>query len=100
MAPAVATHSSLNVPSKTRYPAKGMMSSEGSGMQADSIAIRMAMPPYPVTAMTDLMKTKRMARSFSVIHFTLFRHWKNVAWEQRRDLFQCSGYLRRERYSS
>ena len=44
MAPAVASQSSLNVPWETRYPPKGMINSEGSGMQADSIAIKSVMP--------------------------------------------------------
>src|SRR3974377_725071 len=44
-----------------------MISSEGSGMQADSIAMRKAIPAYPVTAMVDLMKTNKTARIFSVM---------------------------------
>ena len=37
-------------------------------MQADSIAISNAMPAYPVTPMTDLMKRKMTARIFSVMN--------------------------------
>jgi hypothetical protein len=44
-----------------------MISSDGNGMQADSMAIKMVMPPYPVAAIRDLMKTKSMPRIFSVI---------------------------------
>jgi hypothetical protein len=44
-----------------------MISSEGRGMQADSIAIRMAIPEYPVAETTVLMKTKIAAKSFSVM---------------------------------
>jgi hypothetical protein len=44
-----------------------MISSEGKGMHADSIAIRIAMPAYPVVATTLLMKMKTIARIRSVI---------------------------------
>jgi hypothetical protein len=44
-----------------------MISSEGSGMHADSIAMRRVMPPYPVAAITDLMNRKRAARMLSVM---------------------------------
>jgi len=44
MAPAVATHSRVKRPCATRYPENGMMTSDGSGMQADSIAMRMTTP--------------------------------------------------------
>src|ERR1700685_2577459 len=44
-----------------------MISSEGSGMHADSIAISRAMPVYPVALITELMNRKMTARSFSVI---------------------------------
>jgi len=67
MTPTVATHNSRNVPSYTRYPANGMINSEGSGMHADSIAMRITIPPYPVAAITDLMKTKTTARILSVM---------------------------------
>ena len=45
MAPAVATQSRFIEPSYTRYPANGMINSDGKGMHADSIAINMATPP-------------------------------------------------------
>jgi hypothetical protein len=44
-----------------------MISSEGKGMQADSIAMRRAIPPYPVAAITDFMKRNRTARILSVM---------------------------------
>ena len=45
MAPASPQPKRVNLPAGTRLPAKGMITSEGSGMQALSIAIRPAMPP-------------------------------------------------------
>jgi hypothetical protein len=63
----VAAQNKFIEPSKTRYPAKGMINSEGRGMQADSIAIRRDNPTYPVMAMTEWMNTKRMPRIFSVM---------------------------------
>src|SRR5438477_1028624 len=45
-----------------------MINSEGSGMHADLIAMRITIPPYPVAAITDLMKTKTTARIFSVMN--------------------------------
>src|SRR5437868_14449291 len=67
IAPTVATHNSRNVPSYTRYPANGMINSEGSGMHADSTAMRITIPLYPVAAITDLMKTKTPASIPSVM---------------------------------
>jgi hypothetical protein len=46
----------LKCPVYTRYPANGMMISDGSGMQADSIAMRATMPAYPNVPMTWVMK--------------------------------------------
>src|SRR5471030_2281357 len=56
MAPAVAAATRLKSPSETRYPANGMMISEGSGMQADSIAIISTMPPSPRAEIVATMK--------------------------------------------
>src|SRR2546430_4992117 len=67
MAPGVAPQNRFILPSSTKYPAKGRMSSEGREIHADSIAIKMAMPPYPVRPITDLMKTKTAARIFSIM---------------------------------
>jgi hypothetical protein len=36
-------------------------------MHADSIAMRITIPPYPVAAITDLMKTKTTARILSIM---------------------------------
>ena len=41
----VATQKRLKRPVYTRYPLNGMMTSEGSGMQADSMAMSSTMPP-------------------------------------------------------
>jgi hypothetical protein len=57
--PAVAAAIRPKWPWEARYPAKGMMISEGSGMQADSIAIIRATPKRPVAAMVAMMKPAR-----------------------------------------
>src|SRR5208282_910411 len=44
-----------------------MISSEGSGMHADSIAMSNAIPEYPVAATSELMKPKSKVRIFSVM---------------------------------
>src|SRR5216683_2403319 len=64
-APAVATNKRLNRPVDTRYPAKGMMISEGRGMQADSMLIRAITPRYPAFEMTAIMKPASVEIIFS-----------------------------------
>ena len=59
-----------------------MINSEGSGIHADSIAISSAIPAYPVAAMILLMKTKRMARIFSVIGEAVASYQYRVASKQ------------------
>ena len=44
-APAIATSQIEKRPVDARYPAKGMITSEGKGMHADSTAISNTMPP-------------------------------------------------------
>src|ERR1700748_192339 len=51
-----------------------MITSEGSGMHADSIAISKATPRYPVVEMTPMMKTERVSIIFAIIRrLKLFR---------------------------
>src|SRR3954466_741630 len=52
MAPASAASQRLKRPTCTRNPAYGMISSDGSGMHADSIAISSATPGYPNVEIT------------------------------------------------
>src|SRR5882672_11210274 len=63
-----------------------MISSEGRGMQADSIAIRMAIPAYPVAAIVDLMKTNRTARIFSVMRSKIRVAFQRTAPGSKRPL--------------
>src|SRR5262249_35295669 len=44
-----------------------MMTSEGSGMQADSMAISSTMPAYPPAEMTEMIKTLSAARILEII---------------------------------
>ncbi len=44
-----------------------MMTSDGSGIHADSIAISKAMPAYPVVEITVMMKKARELRIFSTM---------------------------------
>src|SRR5436309_9056061 len=74
MAPAVATHNRENAAERpyskaiagtTNAPAKGMMISEGRGIQADSIAISKTTPIYPDLEITAMMKPATGAMIFS-----------------------------------
>ena len=51
-------------PLKARYPAKGMMTSLGSGMQALSMAMSSMTPRGPAAAMTATIQATMGARSF------------------------------------
>src|SRR5277367_6683038 len=62
MAPAVATRIKENLPVKTRYPANGMMISDGNGMHADSAAISKAMPSSPLAEITATIAPASHAR--------------------------------------
>jgi hypothetical protein len=44
-----------------------MINSEGSGMQADSMAMRSMTPTYPPLEMTQLMKTNRCPMMVSIM---------------------------------
>jgi hypothetical protein len=46
----------------TRYPEKGMITSEGSGIQALSIAIRITIPRYPVEEIVSIINMLIMVR--------------------------------------
>src|SRR4029450_278391 len=61
-APQKPDHHSVSSPRSTRCPAKGMMISDGSGMHADSIAMRKKTPQYPVAEMTAMTKAATAAR--------------------------------------
>jgi hypothetical protein len=45
----------------TRYPENGIMISDGSGMHADSMAIKSMTPPYPAADMTDVIHAARIS---------------------------------------
>src|SRR5579864_5556213 len=48
-------------------PENGMITSEGRGMQADSMAISKTMPPYPLCEITEMMKALSAAIILEVI---------------------------------
>ena len=52
------------LPWKARYPAKGMMTSEGSGMQALSMAMSSITPKGPMAPMTMSIQAMMGARIF------------------------------------
>jgi hypothetical protein len=54
-APAVAASAKLNRPVEARWPAKGMMPSDGTGMQADYTATSPATPAYPKAEITAMI---------------------------------------------
>jgi hypothetical protein len=66
-----ATTQSTISPLKTRYPAKGMIISEGNGIQADSIAISNTIPPYPIVDITLIIQTANNPINFSSITLNL-----------------------------
>src|SRR3954468_12609266 len=78
MAPASAASHRLKRPSCTRNPAYGMMSSEGSGMHADSIPIRSATPGYPNVEITVTTKWCSAASMLSTISFYEMRKRKGL----------------------
>jgi hypothetical protein len=65
-----ATIQSTISPLKTRYPAKGIIISEGNGMQADSMAINKTIPPYPILDMTLIIQTANNPINFSSMRYS------------------------------
>src|SRR5215471_5126213 len=64
---------SFRSPVKTRYPEKGMMISEGRGMQALSMAISRTMPPYPRVEIVAMTNPASREITFSIMPHLLHR---------------------------
>src|SRR5712664_3994690 len=67
IAPASPQPRSVNLPLGTRLPANGMITSEGSGMQALSIAISAAIPMYPIAEITPWIQRATDSRTWLIM---------------------------------
>ena len=66
-APAKDAPQSVISPLCTKKPANGIITSEGSGMQADSMPIRRIIPPNPIDEMMFIIQIASAAMIFSSI---------------------------------
>jgi hypothetical protein len=70
-APATETKYKLNLPAKAKYPEKGIMTSEGKGIQADSIPIARTIPQYPPEEIIQMIHLPTGSKIDSNIFFYL-----------------------------